>query len=218
MIRAGLVAVIGIVIAWMIEGTAAAKGGAIALPPLEVNVGSTAVVTGGEAVGPGTDVMVGIHWASLYWRPTSYDIGIGYVGSVRPLRPGYASTVERMTGEGDAHPELAIHGGYLTLGHTLVTQPHLRSWIELRGELLLVDDGNAPPVSALGGAVRLAVELYSSGVGGTGDSSAIAMFAGTVAIGVYLEASHRELALELGPTGITAGVSFRIPFLLVAAS
>jgi hypothetical protein len=54
-------------------------------------------------------------------------------------------------------------------------------------------------------------------VGTASDNKAIALFAGTWAIGVYVEASHRNIALELSPTGFTSGLSFRIPFLLAAA-
>ncbi|MBL0219023.1 MAG: hypothetical protein IPQ07_34790 [Myxococcales bacterium] len=219
--RAGLVALIGLVagLVVVIEGTAAAKGGALALPPLEVNLGATAPVTGGEAApGPSTDVMIGVHWASLYWRPTSYDVGVGYVGSYRDLVPGYRSVATRMTQAGDATTDqMTLHGGYLSLGRTFYSQPHLRAWAEVRGELLLVDTGGRP-FSAIGGALRFALELYSTGVGGISNHSTIALFAGTVAIGVYVEASHRDLPSELGPTGVTTGVSFRIPFLLAAAS
>ncbi len=222
--RAGLVVVIGLafgVIHGVSDGTAAAKGGALALPPLEVNIGATAPVTGGEAApGPSTDLMIGVHWASLYWRPTSYDVGVGYIGSYRDLVPGYRSATpvaDRTTQPGEAADQMKLHGGYFSLGRTFYSQPHLRAWAELRGELLLVDTGGRP-FSAIGGALRFALELYSSGVGGVSDHSTIAMFAGTIAIGVYVEASHRDLPSELGPTGVTTGVSFRIPFLLAAAS
>ena len=197
-------------------GTAAARGGAIALPPAEVDVGATVPLGGGAAVGPATDVLVGFHWASLSWHPTRYEIGAGYVGSFRALRPGYGPSAERSS-VGTTDDRLRLNGIYLTLGRTLISQPHFRTWIELRGELLhgRTDEQS---FSALGGAARFALEVYTSGAKAAGDHSALVVVAGTIAVGVYIEASHRELALELGPTGVTTGISFRIPFFLAAAS
>jgi hypothetical protein len=202
MIRSALVVM---AVAFAFEGSAAAKGaGGIVLPPLEVDLGATAPVGGGEAIGPSRDILIGVHWASLFWKPTSYEVGVGYVGSFRDLK------------HGEPNDSFQLHGGYLALGRTLYAVPHMRTWVELRGELLR---GSVPgrDFSALGGAVRFAAELYASGVGGVGDRSAIALFAGTIALGVFVEASHRDIASELGPTGVSTGVSIRIPFLLAAA-
>lgn len=201
MIRAVLVVT---AIACAFEGSASARGGAIALPPLEVDVGATAPVGGGEAVGPSTDVLVGVHWASLFWRPTRYEVGAGYVGSFRDLR------------RGEPGDRFALNGGYLALGRSLFTSPHLRSWVELRGELL---HASVPgrEFSALGGAVRFAAEIYSSGAGGRSSPGSVAMFAGTFALGMFVEASHRDVPTALGPTGVSTGISIRIPFLLVGA-
>lgn len=201
MIRAILV-VTAIAVAF--EGTAAARGGALAIPPLEVDVGATAPVGGGAAVGPSRDLLVGIHWASLFWRPTSYEVGVGYVGSFRDLRGG----------EPDDH--LALNGSYLALGRTLYASRHVRTWVELRGELF---HASVPgrDFSALGGAVRFAAEIYAAGRAGSGDSSGFALFAGTFALGVFVEGSHRDLPTALGPTGVSSGISIRIPFFAVAA-
>jgi hypothetical protein len=214
MLRAAVV----VVCVASLGGTATAGGpAAIALPPLEVSIGATTPVSGGEAVGTSTEVLVGVHWASLYWKPTSWDIGVGFVGAVRPLRPGYRQLAERPRFESEpTDPMLTMKGMYLTLSRTVITHGHFRTWIELRGELLRAKTP-ATTISSLGGAVRFAAELYWSGVGGASEHKAIALFAGTWAIGIYVEASHRELALELGPTGFTSGLSIRIPFLLAAA-
>ena len=87
----------------------------------------------------------------------------------------------------------------------------------MRGELLkgTID---ARTFSAIGGAVRFSAEIFGSGVGGHSDHNSVAIFAGTVSFGVYLEASHRDIALELGPTGITGGFSFRLPFILAGVA
>lgn len=201
MIKAALVVM---AIACALEGSAAARGGALALPPLEVDVAATAPVGGGEAVGPSTDVLVGVHWASLFWRPTNYEVGAGYVGSFRDLRGGEPSDRFRM------------HGGYLALGRTMFVARHVRTWVELRGEILRA---SAPgrDFSALGGALRFAAELYSAGIGGRSRPGSLAVFMGTFALGVFVEASHRDIPTALGPTGVSTGVSIRIPFVAAVA-
>ena len=191
--------------------------GMIALPPLEIDIGHHIAVNGGDAVTSSTEILVGVHWASLFWKPTSWDVGIGYVGSRRGLRPAYAPTVERSYDATAAEPQLSMNGTYLTLARTLYTRESFRTWVELRGELLRVDNG-LRTFSSLGGAVRFAAEVYWSGIGGVSDRKAVALFAGTLALGVFVEGGHRELATQLGPTGVTSGISFRIPFLFAAAS
>ncbi len=201
-----------------LASTAEASGaGAIALPPLEVDIGANMPVHGGEAIGVSTEILIGIHWASLYWKPTSWDLGIGYVGSRRALNRQLAPVAERMVLPGEDDPTMKMDGVYLTLSRTLVTHGAFRTWVDLRGELLRADTG-ARTFSSLGGAVRFAAEIYWSGVGGVSDRNAIALFAGTWAVGVFVEGSHRELASQLGPTGVTSGISIRIPFLFAAAS
>ncbi len=197
-------------------GTADAKGGAIALPPMRVEVGTLFPVVGGEAVEPATEFLIGMHSSALAWWPTSVDIGVGYIGSERTLVHGYRASVARTGQQAVVDESFSLNGGYLSLGRTLVRQPHFRTWIELRGELLkgTID---ARAFSAIGGVVRFSAEIFGSGVGGHSDSNSIAMFAGTVSLGVYLEASHRDIALELGPTGISGGISIRLPFILAAA-
>lgn len=196
-----------------IERSASAGGGGIVVPPLEVDVGATAPVRGGEASGPSMDVLIGLHWASVYWHPTRFEVGFGYVGSVRPVDRGYRA-LERMPGP--VHDDtFRLDGGYLTLGTTLINQPHFRTWIEARGELLRGRLPGTPSFSAIGGAVRFAAELYGGVAGGAGGGNAIGLVAGTFAIGIFVEASHRDIANELGATGITTGISFRVPFILI---
>jgi hypothetical protein len=67
--------------------------------------------------------------------------------------------------------------------------------------------------NVIGGALRLAAELYSTGTGATGDSHAVGFFAGSFALGVYVEGTRRNLPAELGPTGVGAGLTMRIPFI-----
>lgn len=204
-----------VLVLFAIEGAAAARGAGFLIPPVEVDVGATTPVEGGAAVGPSTDVLVGLHWATIAWRPTTFDIGVGYVGSFRPLEPG-VRTIERSTTPA-REPVFTLHGGYLSLGKTFVNQRHFRTWIEARGELMRGDVGGRS-FSAIGGALRVAAELYGSTAKAAGGGGSVGIVAGTIAIGVYIEASHRDIATELGPTGVTTGVSFRIPFVLFGVS
>jgi len=196
---------------------AAARGGAIALPPLKIDVGTLFPVVGGDAVEPAVEFLIGAHWSALTWRPTTIDIGVGYIGSKRALVPGYRANAARTRLPVTTDDTFSLNGGYLSLGHTIVRQEHFRTWIEMRGELLkgTID---ARAFSAIGGAVRFSAEIFGSGVGGHSDHNSIAIFAGTFSLGVYLEASHRDLALELGPTGLSGGISIRLPFVLAAAA
>ncbi len=213
--RASLVGV-AMVMVGLGASDAAAKGGAIALPPMRIEAGTLFPLLGGTAVEPATEFLLGIHWSSLAWRPTRFDIGVGYIGSERPLVLGYRVNSARTRHPAVIDETFSMNGGYLTLGHTIVRQKNFRTWVEMRGELLkgTID---ARTFSAVGGAIRFSAELFGSGVGGHSDGNSIAFFAGTFALGVYLEASHRDIALELGPTGISGGISIRLPFILAAA-
>jgi hypothetical protein len=200
-----------------LERGADAKGGGIVVPPMRIELGALFPVIGGAAVEPAAEVLIGAHWTAIAWRPTKIDIGVGYIGSTRRLVPGFRAVAERTRQPRVFDDSFSLDGAYLSLGHTIANQKHFRTWIELRGELL---EGtiDARAFSAIGGAVRFSAEIFGSGVGGHSDHNSIAIFAGTVSFGVYLEASHRDIALELGPTGITGGFSFRLPFILAGVA
>ncbi len=209
-------AVVMVVMVGLVASDAAAKGGAIALPPMRIEAGTLVPLVGGTAVEPATEFLIGIHWSSLAWQPTKFDIGVGYIGSERPLVLGYRHNSARSRQPAIVDDTFSLNGGYLSLGHTIVRQKHFRTWVELRGELLK-GTLDARAFSAIGGAIRFSAEIFGSGVGGHSDSNSIVIFAGTVGLGVYLEVSHRDLARELGPTGISGGISIRLPFILAAA-
>lgn len=194
----------------------AGRGAGIVLPPAAVDVGVSTPVAGGEAVGPAMEVLAGVHWASIAWRPTRLELGVGYVGSFRALDRRGRGVLARATAR-EPDETFALHGGYLALGRTIVGDRHFRTWVEVRGELLRgrLDERT---FSAVGGALRVSAELYTAIAFARGRPNAIAIVAGTLALGVYLEASHRDLARELGPTGITGGFSVRVPFVLAGAS
>lgn len=178
-------------------------GGGILIPPVEIDVGAGAPVgAAAEKHGPSTEILAGIHWASLAWKPTRFDAGVGYVGSFR--------AIDNPTKLED--DELRIHGGYLQLGTTIASGSHWRTWFAARGELLRAYDGRRE-LSALGTAVRLSTELYNATLGG-GRNTAIV---GTVALGIYVEAVYRDLPSELGTTSFTSGISCRLPFLVAGS-
>jgi hypothetical protein len=191
--------------------TAHAGSGAIAVPPMEVDVGEGAQL-GGATVGPSTEILAGIHWASLYWHPTHYDVGIGYVGSYRQVLPGYAL---RATGEGTIDNTLSLNGSYLSLGYTIDSHSWCRTWLDARVEALRGSVNNQS-FNALGEALRISSELYVSAAVGDGGGGGFVAMAGTWALGVYVEAVHRALPPELGSTGVSAGMSFRVPFIIAA--
>jgi hypothetical protein len=184
-----------VVVSITLSGTAHAGKGAIAIPPLEIDVGVGVPV--GD-ISMSTEVLAGIHWASLAWKPTRFDVGVGYVGSFRRAEDQLPSELAA---------RLRMHGGYLSMSRRLMGQRHWRTWITARGELLRATDGDRD-FSALGASLRIATELFGSGA--AGDRNAIAV--GTIAIGLYFEATLRDVPADFGPVGVTSGVSCRLPF------
>ena len=169
----------------------AGGGGAILVPPAEVDLGAGAPIGASDAT-PSTEVLAGIHWASLYWKPTPFDLGVGYVGSFR-----------RVMGQ-----PFALNGVYLDMSYSLENHAHWRTWLSARGELF---------DHALGGALRIASEVFVQGANAAGGGNALAAVAGTFGLGVYVEAAHREIDPRFGATLLTAGVTMRVPFLFAAA-
>jgi len=192
----------------------AGRGGAILVPPAEVDVGVGA--TSGDAVtGPSTDVLCGIHWASLYWHPTPVDIGIGYVGSIRSVLPGFGF-VAREAEPTPIDNKLRLNGGYFDLAYSLESKKHWRTWLAARGELLS-GTVNLHSFSALGYALRINTEVFGQHAFAAAGRRVAAALAGTFALGVYVEASHRDIAPELGPNELSAGISMRVPFIAAIA-
>jgi hypothetical protein len=188
-----------------------AGGGGFLIPPVEVDMGIGAPVGPAiDHVGPSTEILAGLHWASLAWKPTRFDVGFGYVGSFRAIdRDGIRAFRGDPMSQTD---QLHLNGGYLTLGTTIASQKHWRTWFSARGELLHANDGEQT-WSALGGALRISTEVYASTLSG-GHNSGVC---GTVAIGLYAEATYREVPVDLGPHGFTTGVTVRLPFLFAGS-
>lgn len=184
----------------------------IIVPPAEVDYGVGPIVGGASAVtGPSQELLAGVHWASLYWKPTDLDVGIGYVGVWRPVVPGFAA---RSTTPSDQVDNIMhADGAYFDVAYTLERHKHWRAWLAGRIEYLSAHV-NGEQEFGHGVAVRIATELYSHTVAGVADHKAAAFVAGTMAFGFYVEASHRSFTAELGPDAVTAGFSLRVPFMM----
>jgi hypothetical protein len=200
----------------------AGRGFGLLVPPAEVDVGAFSPAGDGQALaGPTAEVLAGMHWASLYWKPTRLDFGVGYVGSFRPIDPSFRTTENialRSSGAGGSvDEELRLHGMYIQMGATFVKDRHYRAWLAWRGELMK-SYGMPRDFSVAGSALRIAAEMYASGHAGEAKGNGIALIAGTVALGAYVEASYRDLPSEYGPYGVIAGFSVRVPFMIVAVN
>jgi hypothetical protein len=192
-------------------GAASASPGAIAVPPMSIDVGAGTPV-GLEATATtvaSTELRIGASWASLYWKPTRFDVSIGYVGSYRTLLADGA--VARTTSLPAAN-ELRLHGVYTEVSYAIENHRHWRTWLGGRIETL-TGEYRERSLGAVGAAVRIGSELYSTGAHAGGGGSVVAMAAVAFAIGVYVEGTARTLPRELGPVGVGAGVSVRIPFI-----
>lgn len=192
----------------------AGHGGAILIPPAEVDVGFGSTLGGAAITGTSAEVLAGMHWASLYWKPTPIDVGLGYVGVRRGMLPGFA---ERETMPSPDDNTLRLDGVYVDLAYTLESTQHWRTWLAGRAEWLDVR-ANSAAYASHGFALRVASELFAQTVAADGHGGGFGVIAGTLALGLYVEASHRDLPPELGPDAVTAGLSLRVPFILAAVN
>jgi hypothetical protein len=185
--------------------------GAIIVPPTEVDMGVGPTLGNTPAVvGPSAELLAGIHWASLYWKPTDFDVGVGYVGVWRGVVPNYA--VRSTVPVDQVDNVLHLDGAYFDVAYTLERHPHWRTWLAARVEYL-ASHVNGQTEFGHGVALRIATEVYTHTVGAVGDRKVLGVIAGTLAFGFYVEGSHRSLAPELGPNALTAGFSVRVPFI-----
>jgi hypothetical protein len=205
---------IGVVGAVLVVSTAVAhaKPGAIVVPPFEAEIGAASPVGSSQTAGVGTatEFRIGFHWASLYWRPTPIDIGVGFVMS---SRESFGGSIDRTAAV--ASPEdhsLSLSGGYVSAAYAIENHKHWRTWLGARLEML-TGSNQGENVTATGVAVRLATELYSAGAGGVADNHVAAFFAGAWALGVYVEGIHRGIPGDIGEVDAAAGLTMRIPFI-----
>lgn len=206
----------GLVVAALVTVStpAAAKPGFIVVPPIEAELGAGTPIGEATPIANSTELRVGMHSASLYWKPTRFDVGIGYAGSFRTLP---LDSLARTDGAVLEPPELRLHGLYFTFNYAVENHKNWRTWIGARVDGMS-GDYQGRSLNVFGGAIRLGAEIYAAGVGAAGDNKVVALMAGAWALGVYVEGTARTLPDELGPIGIGAGMSVRVPFLLAAGS
>ncbi len=190
------------------------KPAGILVPPMEAELGASAPLGVATPQSNSTELRVGVHSASLYWKPTRFDVGVGYVGSFRSL----PSDRSLRTIDGQiAEPSLNLSGIYFSFAYAIENHRHWRTWLGGRVDTM-TGRYQDRTLNVVGGSVRLSAELYAAGVGGAGDRNVLALMAGAWALGVYVEGTARTLPDELGPVGVGAGVTMRVPFLLAVAN
>jgi hypothetical protein len=194
---------------------AGGKPAGIVIPPIEAQYGASAPLGEATPIANSTELHIGAHWASLAWKPTRFDIGVGYAGSFRTLAPASSPrAIDSLTI--DAEPELRLHGMYFSLAYAIESHRYWRTWIGGRVETLRGDYQDRS-LNVVGGSVRIAAEIFTAGADAAGDRNVLAFMAGAWALGVYVEGTARSLPDELGPIGVGAGVSMRVPFILAVA-
>jgi hypothetical protein len=181
-------------------GNAHAGNAGILIPPAEVDFGvGVPLGDSAEGLSPSAEILAGLHWASLAWKPTRVDFGVGYVGSFRSIDDPMRLDDQAIT----------MHGGYVSLGTTVARGKHWLTWFTARGELMRAND-NHHDFSVLGSALRVATEIYGSGAAGGRNGFLV----GTFALGIYVEATYRDVPAAYGPHGLSSGVTCRLPFLV----
>ncbi|HUS32456.1 MAG TPA: hypothetical protein VMZ53_28340, partial [Kofleriaceae bacterium] len=206
------IAVVGLVAA--VVGLASsrvshAKPGAIVVPPFEAEIGAASAVGADDnTIGTATEFRIGFHWASLSWRPTPIDFGIGFVTT---SRESFGGSIDRVATGPEDH-SLSLKGAYVSGAYAIENHKHWRTWLGARLEMLS-GSNQGERVTTTGVAVRLATELYSASAGGVADSHVAAFFAGAWALGVYVEGIHRGIPGDLAEVDAAAGLTMRIPFI-----
>ena len=187
----------------LVAAPAHAKGAFV--PPLRFDVGSLAINSDTEIL-TGTEMLIGIHWASIHPGSPKFDIGVGFVSTFTELPDALVLGGRRMDSDGF----VTANGGYLELATRLAGGDHWRTWLSGRGEMSSGSLGGQR-FSSLGGATRITTELFA-GVAGSGGNGI--MF-GSFAIGLYVEAAHRQLPANIGQSGFGGGLTLRLPLILV---
>jgi hypothetical protein len=186
------------------------NSGAFGIPPAKVDIGYLTIGTD-KGVSTGKQMLVGMNWATIYPKRTRFDVGVGYVGAAFqdpfPHEPTPTRDGKPGINVAPAEPRsIILHGGYLELSARIASGSHWRTFVSGRGELSSVDGA-----SSLGTAARISTELWGGVMAGGRNALAV----GVLALGVWVEASTRELGDRGVVTAASAGMSVRLPLLFV---
>ncbi len=189
---------------------AGGKPAGIIVPPMEAEVGMGTPVGATSPLSNSTELRVGAHWASLAWKPTRLDVGIGFAGSYR-TQPASSALARSSDQLGDE--SVSLKGLYFSLAYAIESHRYWRTWLGARVDTM-TGSYQGRTLNVVGGAVRIGAEFFAAGAAASGDRNVFAIIAGAWALGVYVEGTARTLPDELGPVGVAAGVSMRVPFIL----
>ncbi len=177
-------------------------GGAV-MPPLEIELGRSAIAVGDGTDAGATAMLLGVSLASAYPSRLRVDVSAGWVGSfVADPAPGATAR----TGAND-EPAWRPHdasGAFVALELRAAEGPHWRAWLGGRGELLGTED-----VGVLGGFGRASIELWRPVAAGGGGGVVL----GTVALAAWMEVGVRERPDRSLARIASAGLGLRVPLM-----
>lgn len=186
-----------LVVGLLMLPTVAHANHGVLTPPLELEVGRSAITTAdGRHVGA-TELLVGMSAASAYPREIPVDVSMGWVGSFRPYRP-FANAEARAT---DANT--SDHGAFLAIEARAAGGDSWRAWIGGRAELFPFSDG-----ADLGAFGRVSIELWTP-ISSVGGRSAVI---GTFALSAWAEVGFRGHTEIEGGRVASGGIGVRLPF------
>jgi hypothetical protein len=186
-------------------GVAHAGGGAVFIPPMEVELGHAVSGAPDGSQDETTQLLVGVSWASLWPKPTPVDISVGVISTFHPAADD-AMAAARGSSAPPPDGDTAC-GGYIDVAVRGASGKHWRTWIGGRGELM--DHGR---INALGGAARASVEVWA----GTAAGDRNAFLVGTVALSAWAETGLREQPYGGAASFVAAGLGVRVPLILAA--
>lgn len=181
-------------------GSAEAGRGGVFVPPVEVELGHAVTADADGGQNEATQLLVGLSWASLYPKPTPIDFSVGFISTFRPADDTMATA--RVVEPEEIESTV---GGYIDVAVRGAAGKHWRTWVGARGELM--DHGR---VSALGGAARASVEIWT----GTAAGGNNALILGTVALSAWAETGLREQPYGGAASFVAAGLGMRLPLIV----
>ena len=198
--RLGIVCVGSLLVLTSLTTDVVAGGGFA--PPIAVDFGSSVLSAkeGTVRTRTGTVLTVGLKWATIYPKRTSFDVGIGYVGTV--IRTDDAPAHHSSKAPAARNTLSSMHGGFLEFSGLAAERSHVRAWVSGRAELLRSNDE-----AVLGIATRLSAEVWT----GLSHSSHSGGVYGVGALGVWTELGVRRMPSLGLVQQVSVGLSVRLP-------